>query len=377
MRFSEIQGYDELKYRLINMVKTNRLGHILLFCEADMSGVVAIAVALAQYVNCTNKQDGDSCGNCPSCFKFQRLVHPDLHFAFPVNSSDQLGSQEKKKPISDYFLDNWRNLLTSNPFFGEQDLYNAIGITNKTGIIGVNEARNIMDKLLFKPYESEYKIMIIWLPEKMNAEAANKLLKLFEEPPAGTLFLLVTHAPDKLLPTILSRCEIVRVPPVNKEELSQLILKDYPMAEEDALTIASLSGGSYGKAVKIISEQEEENEFDSLLKDIFNAGLKKDLGTMFPLWENIADMGKEQQKEFCEYGSEFIRKIYMTAQGLGQISFVRASERKYITDLSLKIKPAFYEKATTAFDSARRMIESNVNSKLIFCDLCNRLLLYL
>ena len=218
MRFSEIIGNDALKEQLVRMVRAGRLGHAILLTEENGGGAFACARALAQYVNCREQGPEDSCGVCPSCHKYQKLIHPDLHFVFPVSSSNLLSESEKKGPVSDYFLAPFKELALANPYFTEQMLYDAIGIENKSGLISVNEARRIFEKLSLRAAEGSWKTMIIYLPEKMNLDAANKLLKLLEEPPLGTLFLLVSHNPERLLPTIRSRCQAIALQPLTREQ---------------------------------------------------------------------------------------------------------------------------------------------------------------
>ena len=238
-------------------------------------------------------------------------------------------------------------MLLANPYLTEQDLYDGIGIDNKSGNISVFEAKRIIEKLSLRSFEGEYKTMIIWLPEKMNQEAANKLLKLLEEPPAGTLFLLVSQAPERLLPTIRSRCQLIELAPLTKEERASMVQFAQP------------------------------REFNPLLIELFNAGLNRDLQATFPVWESVADLGREKQRQFCLEAETFIRKIYMVANGLQQLSNVGNDEADEIQTLARKINPAFYKKGFGYFEKALSAIDSNVNAKLIFCDLCNRLLLSL
>lgn len=348
MRFSDIIGNEELKTILTGMVDRNRLPHAILLTESGAWGAVAFAIALSQYVNCENRSGGDSCGVCNSCHKFGKLIHPDLHFAFPVNVSNDLSESEKKAPISDYFLKSWRELLLENPYFTEQNLYEVIGIDKKSGNISVNEAKRIFEKLSLRAFESDWKTMIIWLPEKMNTEASNKLLKLLEEPPQGTIFILVSHAPEKLLTTIRSRCQLISLKPLTRDEQSQSN-----------------------------TEPEVNPEFQEIVCNLLEAGLAKRLSDTLPLWEQLSDFGREKQKDFCIYAENFIRKIYMVASSLEEIADVAPAELDAVRSFASRIKPEFYEKGFSAFEKAIPAITGNVNSKLIFCNLCNRILIYL
>ncbi|MBR6424213.1 MAG: hypothetical protein IKS47_06015 [Bacteroidales bacterium] len=346
MRFSDIIGNEALKQSLVRMVRGNRLGHAILLTEENGGGAFAFAVALAQFVNCRNPQDTDSCGECPSCHKYGKLIHPDLHFAFPVSSSNLLSESEKKAPVSDYFLGAFRELALANPYFTEQDLYDAIGVENKNGLINVHEARRIFEKLSLRAGEGLYKTMIIFLPEKMNLDAANKLLKLLEEPPQGTLFLLVSHQPERLLPTIRSRCQLVPLHPLSREQRRAMAAPD-------------------------------NAEYREIAVSLLEAGLAKDLSALFPQWEMLADLGREKQREWCIYMENYLRKIHLVANHIEGLADIPPQEEDRIRTLAGRIKPGFYEKAFTQLEDALASIAANVNPKLVFCDLSNRMLLSL
>ena len=349
MRFSELVGNTELRQQLVRMVRAGRLGHAILFVEENGGGGFAFALALAQFVNCREQQEDDSCGVCPSCHKYQKLIHPDLHFVFPVSSSSQLSESEKKAPLSDYFLPAFRELALANPYFTEQELYDAIGIENKSGLISVHESRRIFEKLSLRAAEGEWKTMLIYLPEKMNLDAANKLLKLLEEPPAGTLFLLVSHQPERLLPTIRSRCQAIALKPLSREE--RRLIAD--------------------------GRDSDNAEYREIAKSLLEAGLAKHIIDTFPQWEMLADLGREKQREWCLYMEQYIRKIYLVARGLDSLADLSETEEATIRSFSTRIKPTFYEKAFTALEATLSAVGSNVNPKLAFCDLSNRLLLAL
>lgn len=348
MRFSDITGNEELKKLLAQMVDDNRLSHAILLTEDGDWGGIALATALAQYVNCEHPHDGDSCGECGSCHKYSKLIHPDLHYVFPVSATKALSEQEKKTPISDYFIKDFRQLLLEDKYFGEQTMYEAIGIEGKSGNISVHEAKRIFEKLSLRAFEGRYKTMIIYLPERMNQEASNKLLKLLEEPPAGTLFILVSHAPEKILSTIRSRCQRIQLKPLSGSEKK-----------------------SAGIGVKVNPAYQE------LLCGIIKAGLSGNLIDTFPIWESLADMGREKQREWCIYSENFIRKIYMVASSMRDIVEIDPSEEEVIADFAAVIKPSFYEKAFNAIENALGSVEANVSAKLTFCNLCNILFLSL
>ena len=227
MRFAEIIGNESLKDALVRMARSGRLGHALLLTEENGGGAFALALALAQFVNCREPQENDSCGVCGSCHKYGKLIHPDLHFVFPVSASTALSESEKKGPISDYFLPAFRELALANPYFTEQQLYDAIGIENKSGLISVNEAKRIAEKLLLRAAEGNWKTMIIYLPEKMNAEAANKLLKLLEEPPETSFICLIAEDEYKLLPTIRNRCVKWQFKRYTREQLETITSNEH------------------------------------------------------------------------------------------------------------------------------------------------------
>lgn len=348
MRFSEIIGNDPLKDALVQMVRGGRLGHALLFTEENGGGAFAFALALARYVNCKNPGEDDACGVCSSCHKYGKLIHPDLHFVFPVSSSTVLSESEKKGPVSDYFLPAFRELALARPYFTEQMLYDAIGIENKSGLISVHEARRIFEKLSLRAAEGSWKTMIIYLPEKMNLDAANKLLKLLEEPPQGTLFLLISHQPERLLATIRSRCQPVALKPLTRAERRAV---EGPAADNA--------------------------EFREIAKSLLEAGLDKRLADLFPQWEMLADLGREKQREWCLYMENYVRKIYLVARGLDTLADLSESEETTVRSFSARIRPTFYEKAFKALEAALSAIGSNVNPKLTFCDLSNHLLLAL
>jgi len=240
MLFKEIIGQEEVKKRLINAVKENRISHAQLFLGKEGFGTLALAIAYAQYICCENKLANDSCGVCSSCIKYQKLVHPDLHFVFPVATNAVV----KKKPISNHFLPQWRASLLNDYYLSYKSWQEKIETGNKQLLITKDESIDILKKLNLKTYESAYKIMIIWYPEKFNIASANKLLKILEEPPEKTLFILVAQETEKIINTILSRTQLIKINQINAVALQQAIIKKYQLTEDEALSIAKLADGN-------------------------------------------------------------------------------------------------------------------------------------
>lgn len=347
MRFSDITGQYQLKSKLIKLSLENRISPVTLFCERGGYGALALAVALAQYNSCRFRTEEDSCGSCPSCKKFSGLVHPDLHFSFPVNTTKKITAD--KKPVSDHFISAFRKSFLSDYYIDENSWYQEIEIENKQGIIGVNEANLIIKKLSLKPFENGCKYLIIWLPERMNQEAANRLLKTLEEPPEDTYILMVAKAPEKIIPTILSRCRIFEVPPVEKE-------------------FAAVFAEKEGK---------EGEEYYNLTGRFIDGAISSDLQMIIETWEKIASLGREKQKAFCISALQLIRRIYMVSLGMDNISYVPDYQKNDVQRWASVVNPLFYNRIYKALTAALADIERNVNSKFIFADLGNRFFLSL
>jgi DNA polymerase-3 subunit delta' len=278
-----------------------------------------------------------------------------------------------KRAEIDEFYPIWRNLVKENPWFSEQELYSALGIENKFGNISVVEANGIMRKLSLSACEGGIKVMLVMFPERMNQEAANKLLKSLEEPQPETYYFLISHNPTKIISTILSRCRIIELHPIDEPVLACALEDRFGLSAEDAAFWAKCSGGSYGKAAELIQKENGESENGALFMQMLEMGIKKDLVSMFDIWNNIAGWGKEAQKSFCVESLEILRKIYMTGLGVTDISYANKQEQEKLKKVSEHLKPDFYEKGYNIFNNAIDCIERNVNPKFIFCDLCNRI----
>ena len=371
MKFSEVIGNADVVRALASMADSGRVAHAMLMYENEGCGALALALAYVQYLNCRNRHDGDSCGECPSCRQISKLIHPDVHFVFPVNKGPKTTDD---KPTSESYMKYWRELAVADPYFVEADLQKAIGIESKTGLIAVAEARSIIGKLSLTAVADGYKSVIFYLPEKMNQETANRLLKMVEEPPADTVFIFITHAPEKVLQTIFSRCQSLRVLPMEKEEVEEVLVSRMGVSPSEARAKAAVSGGSVGAAMSMIGDKEEYDRFMDLFGDLMNALTARDLSSALECGEQIAALeSREKQKGFCTFAGECIRKIFMIQQNLPQLAVIPEEEEAFYRGMAQKCGKKFCSKTITNIEKVSYMIDRNVNSKILFCDLVNRM----
>ena len=374
MRFKDIIGTEEVTKPLVSMADTGRVAHAMLLYENEGCGALALALAYVQYLACPHRHDGDSCGECPSCNKVSKLIHPDLHFIFPVSSGSK--ASQSSRPTSESYLPQWRTLALGNPYFLESQLYEALGTENKSGNIAVAEAKYILEKLSFTSVEGGYKCVLVWLPEKMNAEAANRLLKIVEEPPVKTVFIFITHAPEKVLQTISSRCQSFRVLPLAKQEVRQVLCGRFGFSANDAEVYANISGGSIGVALRDAAETEEYGAYMDIFSDILRAAHGRDLLSVLESSEQIAALdSREKQKAFCAFSGDCLRKIYMIQQNMDSLANMKPQERDFFCMAATWCSPAFCERILGQLDKSSALIDRNVNAKIVFCDLADRIYL--
>ncbi|MEC8853673.1 MAG: DNA polymerase III subunit delta, partial [Bacteroidota bacterium] len=259
MLFKEIPGNKIVKKELIKSVKKDRIAHAQLFLGKSGNAKLALAIAFAQFLNCEKRGETDSCNSCHSCLMYNSLSHPDLHLIFPVLKINKI-----KNPVSDNFISQWREIVLDNPYLSPTDWYKYFDAENKQGAIYTYEAEQLQKKVALKNYESAYRIILIWMPEKMNLTCANKLLKLIEEPPKGTFFLMASEDFEKLLPTITSRMQIVKTKLFSTEEITSFLQTQKGVTKEKSLAIAAIANGNINKAINLSQSEIEEN---SPLKD--------------------------------------------------------------------------------------------------------------
>ena len=349
MKFADIIGNKEVASAMVSMADSGRVAHAMLMYENDGCGALALALAYVQYLNCSDPKDGDSCGECPSCRQMSKLIHPDVHYVFPVNKGPKTTDD---KPTSESYVKYWRELAVANPYFTEADLQKAIGIESRSGLIAVAEAKSIISKLSLTAVADGYKAVIFYLPEKMNQETANRLLKMVEEPPEKTLFIFITHAPEKVLQTIFSRCQSIRVMPLTKEESERV------------------------KAMSPFDDKEDYNIHMELFTDLMNAITARDLMAALECGEVMAALdSREKQKAFCTFAAECIRKIFLVQQKLPQIAGISEEEQEFYADMSGRCGKGFCTRSISNIEKVVAMIDRNVNAKILFCDLVNRMFL--
>jgi len=365
MQFKEVIGHQDIKDKLLHTIKENRVSHAQLFLGGEGSGNLALALAYAQYISCENKQENDSCGVCSSCVKYNKLAHPDLHFVYPVSTSKSVS----KDPVSDDYISQWREAILENPYLNQNKWYQIMDVENKQGIISKNESYEILKKLNLKTFESEYKIMIIWLPEKMNAFAANKLLKLIEEPPAKTLFLLVSENSEQMLPTILSRTQLIKIPKVDRESMKNALCDRNGLSPENANDIVHLANGNYFQALNLIDSTEEDNFNFEQFTHLMRLAYQRKVIDVVTWVDEMARIGREKQKGFLAYAIRLIRENFMLNIENREIVYLTQKEMSFSSKFSQFINSENVSQLYEAFNRAYADIEMNAYNKIVFLDL--------
>lgn len=369
MLFKEIIGQEDIKARLINETKVGRISHAQLFCGAPGIGKLPLALAYAQYLLCEHPHDDDACGTCHSCLMFNKLAHPDLHFVFPVI----------KQALSDSYIKEWRTCLSKDPYFSFDDWLNYLKAENAQPIIYAKESDELIKKLSLKSFEGGYKVTIIWLPEKMNEEASNKLLKLIEEPPLKTIFLLVSDEPDKILPTILSRTQQIAIHKVTQQAIGDMLEQRYMLSNEDAARIAHLSNGSVTTAIKqaMIDESGDSQVFFNLFVSLMRLSYQRRIKEMKRWSEQLAAMGRERQKRFLEYALKMIRESFIYNLHQPELNYMTVGEEQFVSRFSPFVNEKNVRGIADELGSALNDIGRNVNSKIVFFDFSLKMIMLL
>ncbi len=365
MKFSDIPGLSELKATLIDSVRNHHIAHAQLFLGKPGSLNLPIALAYSTYLHCQNKGEHDSCGTCAACSKSHKYIHPDTSFVFPLNN---LKNDKDEDRFKSEILKEWRIFLTEQPFGDLGDWINAYGGEDKQPLISREEGREIIKQLSLKPFESTYKVMIIWQPELMHASAANGILKILEEPPANTFFLLVSNAADKLLPTVLSRTQMVRVPLLSDDEVSRYLKQKDPSLDEGrAQAIIQLADGNLNLALKLTDS--EEDHFQSRFEEWMRSCFKRDYSMLLSFSEDFHESDKLSQRNLFLYGLSMMRETLLQFSGASAIARVKASEANFIQNFSKVMNINKLEKINSLISDASYHLERNGSAKMIFLDL--------
>jgi len=371
MLLNNIYGHSVIKNNLVETVINNRISHALLLMGPQGCGKLMLAISFAQFINCLNKTENDACGKCNSCLKFNKLVHPDLHFVYPVVRTPKFS-----KPVSDDFLSDWRKFLLQSKFHSVDDWLDTIGADNLQGSIFAQESQEIIRKLNLKTFEAEYKTMIIWMPEKMNTVAANKLLKMIEEPPSKTLFLLVTENEEDILNTIRSRTQLIKLTKLSENELYEALKEPFPNMDHDIIMDAiKISNGNFLEAEQIITSMqntEAENPNFKYFTQLMRSSYGVKIDELMVWTDAMATLGREKQKIFFQYALRMLRECFiynLMPQNSDKINFMTKLEMAFAQKFAIFVHKNNISQLTDTFNLAHRHIERNAYNKLVFIDL--------
>ena len=360
MYFRDIIGLHDVKKHLIDSVGRGLVPHARMFYGPEGVGKLPLAIAYARYLNCENRGEEDACGKCPSCHKFDKLMHPDLHFVFPV----------VKSKVSDEYLPEWREFLSGHTYFSLNDWLNFIHAENAQGVIYSKESDEIIRKLNLKVYEAPYKIMIVWLPEKMHDACANKLLKMIEEPPESTVFLLVSEELENVLPTIQSRCQPLHIRAIDAEEMVASIQSVFGLQPNQAKSVAHIANGSFSKAISIIQAANDNQYFFTLFKEMMRSSVSRNIKAIKTVANEMASIGREMQKSYLLYCLRLFREFFISNLNVPEMVYLNSEEQEFGERFAPFINEKNIHKFNEEFQLAHRQIEQNGNARIIFLDLC-------
>jgi DNA polymerase-3 subunit delta' len=369
-------GQQATWQRLLADLTANRVPHALMLTGPAGAGKLALAVEFAKALLCQQPNaDGTPCGTCPSCKMAAKLEHPDLHFTFPIVKGTRIKTAEGA--LSDVYIKEWRARVLASPYFDLNDWLEDMGAANQQATYYVAESDNIQRKLALKSSMGGRKVMVVWLPEKMNQETANKLLKLFEEPPVGTHFLLVSQEPDLVLGTIQSRVQRINVPALPEKVISQALQRQYAMPKEDANLLAHIAQGSYTEALKRMQRDSEQKLFFDLFVQLMRHSYARRVKEMHQWSLAVADLGRERQKRMLKYFQQQLRENYIYNFHQPQINFLGREEENF----SIRFAPFINERNVvgimTELSDAERDISQNVNARMVFFDLALKMIILL
>ena len=363
MKFSEIVGLEEIKQRLLNTLKSGKIAHAQLFSSIAGGAALPIARAYAALINCENPIENDSCGSCPSCTKIYKNIHPDVHFIFPVSATKDITGTNV---ISKSFMEQWRDFLANDPYGTLTEWANCYGGEDKQALISRQESREILKDLTLKSFEAKYKVMIIWLPEYMHSSASNSILKILEEPPGDTVFLLVSNHYQQLQATILSRVQMVRIRPFSTDEVLKFLeYNNYDLTRSEE--IAAVSNGSLNQAIRLSTKLEDDNSKSFM--DWMRYCYKSSYGDLVSQSDEFARRAKLSQQSLLDYGlSVFRESIFVNLQN-EKLASIQTNNNEFVKDFSKALTFKKLDKLNSEFEKAFTHLERNANPRLLFMDL--------
>ena len=370
MQFVDIPNQTALKEILRQSVQRGHVAHAQLFRGAEGSAALALALAYAQYLNCEERADDadDSCGHCPACLKISKLAHPDLNFILPTTTTKAV----PKDATSAKFAAEWRTFLAEGAYQGFNDWMQHIGAENKQGSISKEEAGSLLKLVSLKAFEAKFKIVILWLPELMHPAAANAVLKLLEEPPPATIFLLVSNEPERLLPTILSRVQPVVVRPFSEDDIAAYLTTHYHVPETKARQVAQLAEGNLGAAIASRDQSADHNYaefFINWMRKCFSAKMVD----LLALADEFQKMGRENQKEQLSFSLGLLRKVLLFGIDPQIVPHLPSGEQQFVQGFSKFVTLRNADQLTEELNTAHYHIERNANPRMVFVDTSLRL----
>lgn len=361
MQFADIIGQHSVKQRLLHSAKDGRISHAQLFLGPEGSGNLAMAMAYAQYLVCEQPGEDDSCGTCSGCLKMGKMVHPDVTYSYPVAGTG--------KPKSVDFVKEWREAVLENPYLSYNQWVEALNIENKQGIISVDEAADIVNRLSLKSVESPYKVVIIWYPEALHTSAANKLLKILEEPTDNTLFFLVAEQFEQLLPTIVSRTQLVKVNRITDADMLAALTGQHSFSAETARRIIHRANGNYNVALKIIGNDEGENDLNQWFIQWMRACYKPELSQIVEMSEEFNKVPREVQKIHLEHAQQVARECLLINYADKSLVRLEGKDLEGVTRFAPFVNSNNAEQFVGELNKASYHVERNANSRILFTDL--------
>ena len=372
MQFKDIYGQEAVKQRLIKSVQENHMPHAQLFCGPQGAQKLALALAYAQYANCTNRTGDDSCGECPSCKKMATLMHPDLHFAFPI------AKQDSKPSVCADYLKEWREMVTHHYPFTQEQWLDQIGAGNKQGMIYANESDEIIRALSSKSFEAAYKMMIIWLPETLNITCANKLLKEIEEPQGPTLFLLVSNSPDNVLGTIVSRTQRIEIPALDDESVYRFLKDRNPVATDEQIReVMKVAKGNLITAEGLLTGEADSQIYFDLFVKVMRAAYQRSSIKLMEWTKEVVDLGRKRQSLFLEYSQRMLRESFISNLKIPELNHMTDYETKFVAKFGPFINERNVAGLMDELGKAQRDIEQNVKDTMVFYDLALKITMFI